>query len=497
MANPKNINSLQLLRNAELFASKDAAISQIKAAGTNDGTIKLARYEVSGTGDTKEVKTIFGIYYKGASGGSYTIYDSPQEVIEALKNRVTTAEGKIDTLNGDSGTTGSVAKSIKDAIEALDVTWEGGTGKVITAITETDGKIAATYTDLSAANVAATAFEAADDKVAVTGATVEAQIESLAKSVKATSAAAKTYSISAVTLADENVKEAYALFDEKNAQVGETIKIYKDSSLVSLYAAKEDTGGTITVGDKKYSKNTSGQTLIYEYINAAGETEYAAVDLGNFLIEEEFKNGLQVSGGTVSIKLAEGNEGFLTVDEGGLKLSGVQDAINEKVNGLDATVSAQTSGHHVTVKVEQVDGKLTEVAVTEDDIASASALTAETSAREAEDAKIVAGVGFATKDNAYVISANTGDNKSLSAESYTVANALYTLDDAIAAAKKANTLVKADETVVVGEKDGNTTVKVNIASATSVSNFVGYASDGSFVKSDKISVIDAGFYDAE
>lgn len=42
--------------------------------------------------------------------------------LETLTGRVTTAEGKIDKLNGDASTEGSVAKTVGDAIDALDLT---------------------------------------------------------------------------------------------------------------------------------------------------------------------------------------------------------------------------------------------------------------------------------------------------------------------------------------------------------------------------------------
>ena len=465
----KNINSLQLLRNEVLFTSKDLAVSGITSAATNDGTVKLARYTKDG-----KVKTIFGIYYKpsGDSEGSYTIYDSPQEVIAALEQKVSGNTEAIKTLSGNG--TGSIAEQITNAINGLDVPEVGGTGKVITTISEADGKISATAIDLTAGNVAATAIDAANDKVAVTGDTVKAQIESLAQSVKSTSTA-KTYSISAVTPSATNVKEEYALVDGSGAQAGSTIKIYKDSSLKKAELV--------------------GQELQFTYILADGSESTVGVDVSTFLAESEFKNGLEVVDHVVNVKVDAASEGFLTVGADGVKLSGITQAISNAISDLDATVSAETSGHHVTVKVEQVDGKLSGVTLEESDIASATALTAETDARKAEDAKIVAGVGFAT-GGTYTISANTGSNKSLSAASgYTVANALYTLDDAIAVAKNANTLKAEDTTVVVGSNaQGNTTVKVNIASANTVSNFVGYAADGSFVKSEMFAGIDAGTY---
>ena len=62
------------------------------------------------------------------------------EAFTALAGRVTTAEGEITTLKGDEKTAGSVAKAIKDAIDALDLadTYEakGEAAKVQTALNE-------------------------------------------------------------------------------------------------------------------------------------------------------------------------------------------------------------------------------------------------------------------------------------------------------------------------------------------------------------------------
>ena len=178
MANPKNINSLQLLRNEVLFTSKELAVSGITGSPTNDGTVKLARYYDGDKGGTSaNVKTIFGICYKpveSESGFSYTIYDSPKEVIAALEGRVKANEDAIKALSGTGE--GSIAEQITKAIQALDVDEVGGTGKVITTISEADGKISATAIDLTAGNVATTAISGEVDKVDVEGTTVAAQI---------------------------------------------------------------------------------------------------------------------------------------------------------------------------------------------------------------------------------------------------------------------------------------------------------------------------------
>lgn len=75
-------------------------------------------------------------------------------------------------------------------IQNLDVANIGGTGKYIQVVGETNGKITATAQDLKAGNVTATAISASTTSVAVTGTTVEAQIKSLASSIKTTSGTA-------------------------------------------------------------------------------------------------------------------------------------------------------------------------------------------------------------------------------------------------------------------------------------------------------------------
>lgn len=145
----KNIKSLQLLRNGQLFTSYAAAVAGITGTPTDDGVIKLARYTYTpyaeGSGDTKyvttTVKTVFGICNNpdnvtgGTTGYTYTIFDSYHEVIENLQNQ-------IDAITG--GGEGSIAKQIQDAINGLDYTgYEAANSKVVTSVTETNGVVAA------------------------------------------------------------------------------------------------------------------------------------------------------------------------------------------------------------------------------------------------------------------------------------------------------------------------------------------------------------------
>ena len=312
---------------------------------------------------------------------------------EGNKFTATNVEGALleikTSLDNAIGTGGSVETQITNKINALNSETVSGNGQVITAISQSNGIVSATAATLGAENVSASTIDDDGTKVAVTGDNVKAQISSLAKSIKTVSAAAKTYTISAVTPTSENVKEAFALVDEDGAQSGATINIYKDSSLVSLFVAEKDENGNITIDGTKYSRNTSGQTLIYEYLNANGNLEYAAVDLSNFLLDSEYGDGLQTNGGRISVKIdsSSDSKGFLTVGENGIKLSGVTDAINAAAASAKTKIEKTDGGSHVnlTSTTSTTDSSVT-YTISESDIASATLLGAKGDAPTAETA---------------------------------------------------------------------------------------------------------------
>ena len=283
-------------------------------------------------------------------GGLYVDFNKTNAAIKANKDA-------IGVLNGADTVEGSVAKSIKDAIDGLDVTAIGENGKVIATVSQKNGKVSATTIDLTAANVGATASSSSTTAVAVTGTTVAAQISSLATSIKSVSGDAKSYSIASITgdsltALGSNVHEAYALVDEDGTQAGEVIKIYKDSSLSGVALVDQE--------------------LQFTYILADGSQSTVGVDVSKFLAESEFSDGLQVVDHVVSVKRDSASESFLTVGADGVKLSGVQAAIDSAAAQAHTEVNAKADGH-VIVAVAK-DGTHDVVTVTEKDIASAALL---------------------------------------------------------------------------------------------------------------------------
>ena len=283
--------------------------------------------------------------------------------------------GATDDTKDDDTAFGRIAKEAanrKAAIEALNLGSVGGADKVITTISQSNGIVSATAATLSADNVRASEIASSDATVAVTGTKVSEQIASLATSIKSVKSEAKSYSIekisSSSTGLSTNVLEAYKLIDEDGAQAGETINIYKDSSLKSVAL--------------------DGQTLNFTYILADGSESTVGVDVSTFLAESEFSDGLEVVDHVVKVKRAEGSENFLTVGADGVKLSGVQNAIdtttNNKISALNASIKGEST--HVDVTVGQANGKITSVTVANKDIASAGLLGTKEDASTAETA---------------------------------------------------------------------------------------------------------------
>ena len=223
------------------------------------------------------------------------------------------------------------------AINGLNAEIKGGAGKFIQSVKEDKGIITAVEADLTAAAVA---YDKTADKVIANATDVSAAIKELDAKVAANKDAELTYKTVKLTdeevtaLGDVNVKEAYKVVsvnkEGTKTTVGDIIKIYKDSALVSIdYTEVND-------------KSKKGQFLKYVYTLADGTEKTVYVDMSKLVDQAEVEKGIQAIDGKLSIKIAEGNEAdFLTVDANGLKLSGVKTAIDTAKNEVQGKLDAE------------------------------------------------------------------------------------------------------------------------------------------------------------
>jgi hypothetical protein len=130
-------------------------------------------------------------------------------------------------------------------------------------------------------------------------------VSALTERINNISSELATYTISAITVDDKNVKEAYQLIKtvgETSEGVGEVIKVYNDSALK----------------DVKLVNSGKTQYLSFTYTLADNTESTVEFDVSSLLVQSEFKNGLLVNeNGEVSVKLGADsttNKNFLTFE---------------------------------------------------------------------------------------------------------------------------------------------------------------------------------------
>lgn len=155
--------------------------------------------------------------------------------------------------------------------------------------------------------------------------------------------------LSAVTPSSTTVKEEYSLVGTDGTVLGTNIKIYKDSSIVSITYITDP-------ADAHY------QNLEYVYIDASGDTQTEYVDMSTLVIEAEFESGVTANAAGVvhgvvdsSSEKDSQNAAFLTVGADGFKVSGIKDEIDRKIEALDVTSDTAVAGQYVAA-IEQTDG---------------------------------------------------------------------------------------------------------------------------------------------
>lgn len=304
------------------------------------------------TASTKNVTEVkLGGYVEGGdNSGKVAATDTLGEALGKLQGQINGMDKAADVVAGQVVTTISEAdgkvSEVKANVKDLQL---GGYEK-----TDATGAIAGTDTINAALSklenkANGITISNADGSINVTpsatGTDINVNIKSKEKVIRKDDNGGLYTSLSLVKISDESlpttVKERYELHDSYGAKIGESIDIAKDSHIVSITY--------ITDSGKTYYQN-----LEYKYIDVNGAEQTAYVDMSSLVLEAEFKSGVTATDGIVHGVVDPQSEDFLSVGTDGFKLSGVQDAIDAKVNGLDYP-DTPAAGQYVT-EVDEVDG---------------------------------------------------------------------------------------------------------------------------------------------
>ena len=319
------------------------------------------------------------------SGDSKVVIDVTQD-----KGAITATAANLTGVKLDGLTTGSDAKiastdtlgtalaNIQAQIDAMDKAASAEDGKVVTTVTEADGKVTETKANVKDLQLGGYVKDTTATGNIASGDTINAALSKLENKAAAITIANEDGSINVTTGASgtdinvniksgenvikldangdgiytdldvvkittglpETVKERYQLLASDDSQIGANIDIPKDSHIVSI--------NYITTGEH-------AQNLEYVYIDASGNTQTTYVDMSELVLEAEFESGVTATDGVVHGVVDSTSETFLTVGADGFKLSGVQDAIDGAINALDVTGDTAVAGQYVAA-IEQTNG---------------------------------------------------------------------------------------------------------------------------------------------
>lgn len=264
----KNIKSLSLLRNGIVYATKEEARQGLVAATTNDGVAKLARYLDPVMGGEPVIRTLVGFYANAA------------EMEDAQGG-----QSSYTILDIDGGA--ADVQALRDAIDAINAKIGSGFDSTNT--------IAKKFEDVEAYFAAAlTALEEALRS--------DLDIE-LTTAAEPTSGYLKTYILS-----------------QGGVEVGK-IDIPKDLVITEGSLVYGTWSGTTFIEDPQ-GRDTAIKLVI------ANQEAPIYINTKDLIDVYDAGNGIEIVDNRVAVKLDPSGEAFLTVSENGLKLDGVQVAID-------------------------------------------------------------------------------------------------------------------------------------------------------------------------
>ena len=321
----KNLISLGLLRNGKVYGTKELAIQGLTQVATNDGVAKLARY----LDKNNIIRTVVGFYadaaemeYAGGGKSSYTILDVDGNAADVQKLKEEIAAINLVIGDGISGTT--LTAAINDVNARLG---EGFTK---------ENTVAKALSDLRTELVSALTI-------------------SLNAAGTPTSGYLKTYILS------QGINEIGRIDIAKDLVV-------KSGSLVH---------GTWT--DNTFTEDPEGPDTALKLV-IANQKEPVYINTKDLVDYYTAGNGIDIDNthNTIALKLDANGESFLTVGVDGLKLDGVQVAIDKAVN--DAKLYGSDGISIASNKVKAVAAKFSAsalknpITVNEDGIKFASLL---------------------------------------------------------------------------------------------------------------------------
>lgn len=256
----------------------------------------------------------------------------------------TTVKDALDTLNTADATNLASAKTYADGkITALDVTDTAVSNKFVTAVNETDGKVAVTRAAVVAEGVKITETDNHFIDKTVTAALTELYASS-GEGAKVTCVEGG---------AEGDVVKSYTFYQGGSAETNKIVKVTIPKDLVV-------TGGSVVQGtwnDDTFTENITGTGKAIKLI-VANQTNPIYINVLDLVKDHTGGNGIAISDtNVISIVLDPSTETFLTLSATGIKLSGVQTAINTAKTEAETDATTKVTTAKTTIDAYKVNAK--------------------------------------------------------------------------------------------------------------------------------------------
>lgn len=353
---------IQLFRNSAIQASKGEALVALKGQLTTakDGEIMLVRYQ-----DEQDVKTIIGVASSGIGSGTgltYTIFDSeavPADVEKEIQEVKSYIDQKIEGLDAqDTAEARSFVTEVSEENGVITVKRGAvtSTGSTITITDGDDGGI-----NLEVVSSALTQY-VGKDAIEV-GAESDGQKE-ISLKLNATD---KVLTQDASGLL-ANINLTWSTSDGlkligKEGTVIATIPatdFIKDGMLEDVELVQ------LSEGPDTNPQGLADGTYLKFTFNTDGGSKEIYVDVTSLIDIYTGTNGIQVSGKEISAVKDPSSEEFLEITSSGIKVTGIQDAINDAkgleqaaIDKIESSVGLSTEGDHITTSGNYTSGAST------------------------------------------------------------------------------------------------------------------------------------------
>ena len=251
---------IQLLRSTTVYNSRELAEASLSAlfaqqANLADGEVALARYKTTDEQENETIKAVLGIYNSKSNLSGFTIIRDAEEassLFEALEDRVSDLESEMNELDLSFNIDGQEDTNVPQ--ESSD------NSRIITSLAQENGQVYVGET--STKELLLTGYEKANTVGPITGNdTIETALNKLENNIEEVKplidettiqmdendvlfSGLRLIQVDSEDITDPNVREQYVLGYQvgQNDPVpvnGDTIKVYKDSSLKEVYLGTE------------------------------------------------------------------------------------------------------------------------------------------------------------------------------------------------------------------------------------------------------------------